>query len=95
MGKSFNRFVDDATHDMLISLGKKEGLAEAMRDVTTRHAERLTALGPVQVLALDPCPRCGGRVIAGDIDARCVAGCGWSYRRLTGPEPVASRRADP
>lgn len=71
-----------------------DSLYDAMVEVTRRHAERLTAMGPVRVLALDPCPRCGGNVIAGATRARCAAGCGWSYIRLTGPEPVASRRVD-
>jgi len=94
VSKSFNRFVDDSTHDFLMAVHQGSDLADAMRQVTLRHADRLTAMGPVRVLALDPCPRCGGRVIAGDISARCLTGCGWTYVRLTGPEPIASRRAD-
>jgi len=54
-------------------------LFEAMRDLSERHAERLRELGPVRVLAMDPCPRCGGTVIASDAEARCASGCGWSY----------------
>lgn len=69
-------------------------LFDAMVDVSLRHAERLQQLGPVQVLALDPCPRCGGTVIASDTEARCVSGCKWSYSRHGTPEPIASRRAD-
>lgn len=57
-------------------------LLEAFVDVSLRHAERLRELGPVRVLALDPCPCCGGTVIASETDARCAAGCGWSYRRV-------------
>jgi hypothetical protein len=71
-----------------------EVLFEAMRTVSLRHAERLRELGPVRVLALDPCPRCMGRVVASRVEARCVSGCGWSYRPTTIPEPLASRRAD-
>jgi hypothetical protein len=70
-----------------------ELLLNAMRDVSLRHAERLAEMGPVRVLALDPCPRCMGRVIASETEARCAAGCGWSYRP-SDVEPIASRRAD-
>jgi hypothetical protein len=70
-----------------------ESLFDAMVDVSRRHAERLRELGEVRVLALDPCPMCMGRVIASEDEARCAAGCGWSYRRH-GTDPVASRRAD-
>jgi hypothetical protein len=70
-----------------------QSLFQAMRDVSLRHAERLQELGPVRVLALDPCPRCMGRVLASESEARCAAGCGWSYRP-SDVEPVASRRAD-
>ena len=68
-------------------------LYEAMVDVTNRHARQLRELGPVRVLALDPCPRCGGSVIASEVEARCLSGCGWSYQQH-GSEPLASRRAD-
>lgn len=63
-----------------------QSLFEAMVDLSLRHAARLRELGPVGVLALDPCPRCGGRVIADTDptgDARCVSGCDWSYRRCS------------
>lgn len=58
-----------------------ESLFDAMVRVSLSHAERLKELGPVRVLALDPCPRCGGNVIASDDEAKCASGCGWSYRR--------------
>lgn len=64
----------------------------AMRELARRHAAHLRALGPVRVLALDPCPVCSGRVVASESVARC--GCGWSYHEDR-VEPVASRRADP
>lgn len=66
----------------------------AMRELSLRHAAHLRALGPVRVLALDPCPRCAGRVVAGEEVAWCRAGCGWSYREPA-VTPLASRRADP
>lgn len=72
-----------------------EMLAEAMRQLSLRHAELLLEMGPVRVLALDPCPRCLGRVIASETEARCTR-CDWWYQQfVAGPEPVASRRADP
>lgn len=58
-----------------------EVLLEAMRDVCLRHADLLRALGPIGVMALDPCPRCGGTVLASETEARCASGCEWSYRR--------------
>ena len=64
-----------------------------MRELSLRRANHLRALGPVRVLALDPCPRCMGRVIASDTEARCVTGCGWTYSQHE-PDPVASRRVD-
>ena len=90
--KSFNRFIDDETHDLLVAIRDGDQLADAMRDVTVRHADRLSELGEVRVLALDPCPNCTGGVIASDTEARCAAGCGWSYHRH-GVEPVASTKA--
>jgi hypothetical protein len=68
-------------------------LLQAFTDLSNRYAELLRNLGEVRVLALDPCPRCMGRVIASDTEARCAAGCGWTYRR-DASDPVASRRAD-
>lgn len=68
-------------------------LEVAMRDLARRHAAHLRDLGPVRVLALDPCPICAGRVVASETVAHC-RGCGWSWRD-DGVEPVASRRADP
>ena len=50
------------------------------------------AIGPVRVLALDPCPRCMGRVVATDASAACTA-CGWRYHHQP-DHAVASRRAD-
>jgi len=70
---------------------KRPGLFDQMVEISLRHADRLRDLGPVRVLALDPCPRCMGRVIASDVEARCVF-CGWRYRE-GGPDPVASRKA--
>lgn len=67
-------------------------LEVAMRELARRHAAHLRELGPVRVLAFDPCPRCRGRVVASETVARCA--CGWSYRE-DAVEPVASRRADP
>lgn len=64
-----------------------------MRDLISRHAKYLRELGPIRVLALDPCPRCMGRVIASEAEARCSNGCGWAYRPPS-TEPIASRRAD-
>lgn len=58
-----------------------DDLGDAMRRLTLAHAEHLRDLGPVGVLALDPCPRCGGRVIAGETVAKCAAGCDWSSTR--------------
>lgn len=55
-------------------------LFDVMRALSLRHAELLRELGPVRVLALDPCPRCGGNVIASDTEARCAAGCDWRHR---------------
>lgn len=57
----------------------KHALADAMRDMTLRHADLLREHGPVRVLAFYPCPRCGGRVVAGDTTARCVSGCDWRH----------------
>ena len=56
-------------------------LETAMRELARRHAAHLRELGPVRVLAMDPCPNCGGRVMAGDTQARCVTGCGWRLTR--------------
>lgn len=68
-----------------------ELLLAAMRDVSLRHAARLREMGPVRVLALDPCPRCGGNVIASDDEAKCASGCEWSYRRHGRAEGVEPR----
>lgn len=62
----------------------ENALFEAMRDLSLAHADHLRAIGPVRVLAFDPCPRCSGRVIAGDTEAKCAAGCDWSYSQHGG-----------
>lgn len=59
---------------------KADALFAAMVDVSLAHADRLRELGPVRVLTLDPCPRCGGRVLAGETVARCVA-CSYTIAR--------------
>jgi hypothetical protein len=69
----------------------RDSLLEAFLDLTTRYATRLQQMGEVMALALDPCPRCMGRVIASDARAACTE-CGWSYV-VDGVEPIASRRA--
>lgn len=78
--------VDQVTGRLAELLGSRpaaeDALFEAMKTVTLEHARNLRELGPVRVLALDPCPRCGGSVIASETEARCAAGCGWSYRRF-------------
>jgi ribosomal protein S27AE len=56
----------------------RDSLLEAFLDLTVRHATRLQQMGEVMALALDPCPRCMGRVIASDSRAACTE-CGWSY----------------
>lgn len=84
---------DRYTRILLGELRDGRDLTEALRDVTRAHADHLRALGPVRVLALDPCPVCMGRVVASEVVARCL-GCAWTYREPT-VEPVASRRADP
>lgn len=83
MSTSFNRHVDQYTHDFLMAIYEGATLADAMKELTLAHAEHLRELGDVRVLALDPCPRCTGRVIATDEIAKCAAGCGWTYRRKT------------
>lgn len=74
------RLVDEYTHELLMAINGGASLEDAMRAVSLKHAEHLKELGSVRVLALDPCPRCGGQVIASEIEARC-AGCDWSHRR--------------
>lgn len=73
------RLVDEYTDDLVTAVGGGTDLGDAMRDLTLKHAERLRDLGPVAVLAFDLCPRCGGRVIAGDTEAICAAGCEWRH----------------
>lgn len=77
----FNPWVDDATHDLLTAINAGTSLADAMADLTINHAARLHKLGDVRVLALDPCPRCGGRILASTTEARCTTGCDYSYQR--------------
>lgn len=84
---------DRYTQILLGELRDGRDLTQALRDVTRAHAAELRELGPIRVLALDPCPRCTGRVIASDTVASCTA-CGWSYRE-SAVQPVASRRAIP
>jgi len=69
------------TRILLAELRDGRDMTEALLEVTRAHADHLLALGPVRVRALDPCPRCGGSVIASDTEARCVSGCSWSYKR--------------
>ncbi len=88
------QLVDDATHDFLMAIYEGANIAEAMQRMALAHAERLGAMGKVSVLALDPCPGCGGNVLAGENIVKCAAGCGWSYREQR-DDPIASRRADP
>ena len=68
--------------DIITGYQPGDDLFTVMQKLTLAHADHLRALGPVRVLALDPCPRCGGTVIASETDARCAAGCDWSYRRV-------------
>ena len=76
--------VDTYTDQLTADLNAGRSLAEALRDLTLAHAEHLLALGPVGVLALDPCPWCGGTVIASDEIARCASGCKWSSTQHEG-----------
>lgn len=84
---------DPGTDALLDAMHRGAPLEEALRDISLAHAEHLRSLGEVRVLALDPCPVCMGRVIASEEVARCVSGCGWSYRK-DNVVPLASRRAD-
>lgn len=63
---------------LIAELRDGRDMAEALREVTLAHAEHLRELGPVRVLALDPCPICMGQVIADEQVARCSS-CGWRY----------------
>lgn len=73
--------IRELAHELTGRVANGEVLLTAMRDVSLRHAARLREMGPVCALALDPCPGCGGTVLASGDEARCAAGCGWSYRR--------------
>lgn len=64
-----------------------------MAELVRLHAQELLALGPVGSLAMDPCPRCMGRVIASDTRAACT-NCGWRYDDREQQVAVGSRRAD-
>lgn len=68
--------VDGVTDRLGELLGDRQAagdaLFEAMKRVTLEHAARLAAMSPVQVAALDPCPRCSGYVLASDTIARCT-----------------------
>lgn len=50
----------------------EDALFHAMRDLTVEHAALLEELGSVRVMALDPCPRCSGLVLASESVARCT-----------------------
>lgn len=68
--------VDAVTDRLGELLGDREAagdaLFEAAKRLTLEHAAHLRQLGPVRVLALDPCPRCDGRVVASESVARCT-----------------------
>lgn len=70
------------TRILLAELRDGRDMTSALLDVTRRHAEQLRELGPVRVLALDPCPVCMGVVLADDTKAVCRS-CGWTYREAT------------
>jgi hypothetical protein len=61
-----------------VGVTPNDSLLEAFLDLTSRYATRLQQMGEVMALALDPCPRCMGRVIASDARAACTE-CGWTY----------------
>lgn len=74
--------------ETLIEMAYQRGAAHALEviaDMLVDAAEQMKPTRPLDVLirdlAADPCPRCGGNVIASETDAVCAAGCGWSYRR--------------
>lgn len=47
-------------------------------DLARVHAAALTSNTRTAVLDVTPaCPRCGGRLITGDTNAACAAGCDW------------------
>lgn len=94
MSRSFNKFIDESTHELLMALKDGAPLADAMRDATRKHVARLRTASELELLAADGCPRCHGRIVHGETTARCLAGCGFVYR-VGDSEPVASRRADP
>lgn len=83
---------DRYTQILLAELRDGRDMTEALVEVTRAHANHLRELGPIRVLALDPCPICTGRVIASEVVAHCL-NCTWAYREPT-VEPIASRRAD-
>lgn len=66
VAERFGRLLNDPTVD------SRAVIADAMREITLRHADHLRELGPIRVVALDPCPRCNGQVIASDTVARCT-----------------------
>lgn len=68
------------TQILLAELRDGRDMTDALRDVARAHADHLRELGPLRVLAFDPCPICAGRVIADETVARCATGCGWTYR---------------
>lgn len=67
------------TRILLAELYDGRDMTEALVEVTKAHAAHLRELGPVRVLALDPCPICMGVVIASETEARCTV-CDWTYR---------------
>jgi hypothetical protein len=66
------------TQILVEELRTGRNLDDALRDLTLAHAQHLRELGPVRVLALDPCPICMGQVIATEVEARCTS-CNWRY----------------
>lgn len=73
-----NTLSEKYTQILLAELRDGKDMTSALLNVTKQHADHLRELGPVRVLALDPCPRCMGRVIATETEARCVT-CDWRY----------------
>lgn len=67
MSAATDRYVDD----LLVDIGADRHAVNAGA-LVARHAARLEELGPVRVVALEPCPRCAGNVIASTDVARCT-----------------------
>lgn len=66
------------TRILIAELRDGRDMAQALRQITLEHANHLRQLGPIRVLALDPCPMCMGVVLADTEKAYCR--CGWNYR---------------